>query len=228
MVDILYVNFSTYTAEGDYERLTDTMKKAINIMICIMVPITIVTCLCATNIVTIAFGRGAFDATSIAMTTAALIGYAIGFTSMGVRDIILRGLYSFKDTKGPMITGFFAVGFNIFFSILLSRFIGIMGISIASSISLTVNFLINSRMLKKHVPDYSLRLHLPVLLKQIPAAAYAVAVVLLVQRYISGNLLVFMLSAVLAVGGYALILLVMNIEDVNYLKDKIISKIYRS
>ncbi len=225
VVDILYVNFSTYTAEGDYNKLTDTMKKAINIMICIMIPITIVTCLCAKEIVSIAYYRGSFTWDDVLMTSAALIGYAIGFTSMGVRDIILRGLYSFKNTKGPMITGFFAVGFNIFFSILLSRYIGIMGISIASSISLTVNFLINSRMLKKHVPSYSLSLHIPVLLKQVPAAIYAVAVVLLVKHFVAGNLLVFMISAIAALGGYALILLAMNIEEVNYFKTKILSKV---
>ncbi len=225
VVDILYVNFSTYTAAGDYEKLTDTMRRAINIMICILLPITIVTCMCATNIVTIIFQRGNFDEASVAMTSAALIGYAVGFTSMGVRDIILRGLYSFKDTKGPMITGFFAVGFNIFFSIILSRFIGIMGISIASSISLTVNFLINSRMLKKHIPGYSLRGHIPVLLKQGPGTVYAICAVMVVQRFVDNAFISFVLSGVLALVGYGLILLLMKIDEVDYMKNKILKKI---
>lgn len=225
VVDILYVNFSSYTASGDYDRLIDTMKRAINIMICILLPITIVTCLCAEDIVTIIFKRGNFDAASVAMTSAALIGYAVGFTSMGVRDIILRGLYSFKDTKGPMITGFFAVGFNIFFSILLSRFIGIMGISIASSISLTINFLINSRMLKKHIPGYSLRGHIPVLMKQLPGTVYAILIVMLVRHFVSNIFVSFVLSGVLALSGYALILLLMRIEEVDYMKEKVKEKI---
>ncbi|SDB56188.1 putative peptidoglycan lipid II flippase [Pseudobutyrivibrio sp. YE44] len=227
VVDILYVNFSAYTAEGDYEKLTDTMKKAINIMICIMIPITIVTCLCSKEIVSIAYYRGSFTWNDVLLTSAALIGYAVGFTSMGVRDIILRGLYSFKNTKGPMITGFFAVGFNIIFSILLSRFIGIMGISIASSISLTVNFLINSQMLKKHIPNYKFSVHVPVLLKQLPGAAYAVAVVLVVKHFVSSNLLTFMIAAVLALGGYGVILLLMRIEEVEFMKAKILAKIKR-
>ncbi len=225
VVDILYVNFSTYTAEGDYEKLTDTMKRSINIMICMLLPITIVTCMCSKNIVSIIYQRGNFDVSSVTMTSAALIGYAVGFVSMGVRDIILRGLYSFKDMKGPMITGFFAVGFNIFFSILLSRFIGIMGISIASSISLTVNFLINSRMLKKHVPNYSLRVHIPTLLKQVPGTVYAIIVILVVQHFITNNFVVFIASAALALAGYAAFLLVMHIEEVEYVKEKILEKL---
>ena len=227
VVDILYVNFSTYTASEDYDKLMDTMKKAINIMICIMIPITIVTCLCANQIVTIAYKRGNFTDESVRMTSAALIGYALGFTSMGVRDIILRGLYSFKNTKGPMITGFFAVGANIFFSIVLSRFIGIMGITIASSISLTVNFLINSQMLKKHIPDYRFTAHIPTLLKQVPGAAYAVVVVLIVKHFLTSNVLVFVLSAIIALGGYALILCLMRIEEVDYIKEKVLGKLKR-
>ena len=146
---------------------------------------------------------------------------------MGVRDIILRGLYSFKDTKGPMITGFFAVGFNIFFSILLSRFIGIMGISIASSISLTINFLINSRMLKKHIPNYSLRGHLPVLLKQIPGIAYAIIVITILRHFVTNLYASFILSGALALIGYALILLVVKIDEVEYVKNRLLSRINR-
>ncbi|MCR5416960.1 MAG: polysaccharide biosynthesis C-terminal domain-containing protein [Pseudobutyrivibrio sp.] len=228
VVDILYVNFSTYTAEGNYEKLADTMKKAINIMICIMIPITIITCFCAKDIVAIAYYRGSFTWRDVLMTSAALIGYAIGFTSMGVRDIILRGLYSFNNTKGPMITGFFAVGFNIIFSIFLSRYIGIMGISIASSISLTVNFLINSRMLKKHMPNYKFSVHFPVLLKQLPAAAYAVIVVLIIKSLTSSFFFAFVLSAVFALAGYMLILFAMHIEEVDYMKEIIMSKLHRS
>lgn len=225
VVDILYVNFSTYSAEGNYDKLIDTMKKAINVMICIMIPITIVTCMCAENIVSIAYKRGNFTQESVLMTSAALIGYAVGFTSMGVRDIVLRGLYSFKNTKGPMITGFFAVGANIMCSVILSRFIGIMGIAIGSSVSLTVNFLINSRMLKKHIPQYKFRAHIPTLLKQIPGAAYAVIVVLLVKHFLDNNILVFGLSAVLALGGYAVIIALMKIEEVEYIKSKVIRRI---
>lgn len=228
LVDVLYVNFSTYTAEGDYDSLIDTMKKAINVMICIMIPITLVTCMCAREIVTIAFGRGNFGEKSIALTSAALIGYAVGFTSMGVRDIILRGLYSFKDTKRAMISGIFAVGANIIFSIALSHYIGVMGISIASSISLTVNFLINSQMLKRHIKDYKFLDHIPVLLKQIPGAAFVVIVVLLMKHLFDSNILIFGLSAVIGIGGYIVILMLMHIEEVEYVKDKVVSRLGRN
>lgn len=225
VVDILYVNFSTYTASGNFDKLIETMKKAINIMICMMIPITIVTCFCSKEIVSIAYARGQFSDGSVAMTSAALVGYAIGFTSMGIRDIILRGLYSFKNTVITMITGICAVLVNIFCSILLSRYIGIMGITLASSISLTVNFLINSQMLKKYIPDYKFASHIPVILKQIPSVIYTVAVVMLVKHFVANDILIFLLSAILGLAGYAVILMFMRINEVDYIRDKVIAKI---
>lgn len=225
VVDILYVNFSTYIAEGNFDSLIATMKKAINIMICMMLPITIVTCLCASNIVSIIYERGKFDGASVAMTSAALIGYALGFASMGVRDIILRGLYSFKNMKGPMITGIIAVAVNILFSVILSRFLGIMGITVASSISMTVNFIINSQMLKKHLPNYNFLAHIPVLLKQIPSIAFSLVVIMFIKAHVSNNILVFLLSAVIGITGYGLILLLMRIEEVDYIKAKVLAKL---
>jgi len=159
------------------------------------------------------------------MTSAALIGYALGFASMGVRDIILRGLYSFKNMKGPMITGIIAVAVNILFSVILSRFLGIMGITVASSISMTVNFIINSQMLKKHLPSYNFLAHIPVLLKQIPSIAFSLVVIIFIKEHVTNNILVFLLSAVIGIAGYGLILLFMKIEEVDYIKAKVLAKL---
>ena len=225
VVDILYVNFSNFAAEGNVQKLSNTMKSAVRAMICLMTPITIITCLCSREIVSIVFLRGEFNQKSLIMTSAALIGYAVGFISSGVRDIASRALYAFKDTKGPMITGFFAVAANVFFSILLSRFIGIMGVAIASSISLTVNFIINSLMLRKYVPDYSLIDLIPVLLKQVPGSIVLVLLITVIKSIFNSNFLIFCISAPIGLIVYAIILTLMKIDEVNLLKTKLISKI---
>ncbi|MBR4707124.1 MAG: murein biosynthesis integral membrane protein MurJ [Pseudobutyrivibrio sp.] len=225
VVDVLYVNFSNYAAEGDTKRLSKTMTSAVNAMICIMLPISIITCLCAREIVSIVFLRGKFDEQSLAMTSAALIGYAIGFISAGVRDIASRGLYAFKDTKGPMYTGFLAVACNVFFSIVLSKYIGIMGVALASSIFLTVNFVINSLILKKYIPEYSLAQFIPIIIKQLPGSAALVVIIFFIKYILSSNLLVFGFSAVIGLGIYFLILSFMRIEEIDIIKEKLIAKV---
>ncbi|QFJ53963.1 murein biosynthesis integral membrane protein MurJ [Pseudobutyrivibrio xylanivorans] len=228
VVDILYVNFSNYTAEGNKEKLNSTMRFAVNSMICIMIPITIITCMCSREIVAIAYRRGNFDERSLVMTSAALIGYAVGFTSSGVRDIIIRVLYSFKDTKRPMITGFFAVAANILASIILSRYIGIMGVSIASSISLTVNFFINSHMVKTHIPDYNVHQFLPTLLKQIPGSLVLMLIIYEIKHFFTGNLVIFLLSTFIGLSVYGVILLGLKIEEVNMIKQRVLAKIKKN
>lgn len=227
IVDVLYVNFSTYTAEGDYDKLGSTMKSAINAMICIMVPITIIACMCSREIVSIAYYRGSFTWDSVKMTSAALIGYCAGFTAMGVRDIVLRGLYSFKDTKAAMFTGMIAVAVNITLSILLSKNHGIIGISLASSVSQVVNFAINSRVLKKYMPDYHFSDHLPILGKQIPGAAVVVVIVLLFKHFFSSNIIIFGGSAVLGLGLYMIILMAMKVPEVDLVMAKVRGKLGR-
>ena len=226
VVDILYVNFSNFAAEGNSSKLSNTMKSAVRAMICLMTPITVITCLCSKEIVSIVFLRGEFNQKSLVMTSAALIGYAIGFISSGVRDIASRALYAFKDTKGPMITGFFAVAANVLFSVLLSRFIGIMGVAFASSISLTVNFIINSLMLKKYIPDYSLLELIPVLLKQIPGCIVLIIIISFMKNIFSSNILIFGCSALIGLLVYSLILTFMRIEEVNAIKAKLLAKLH--
>ena len=221
VVDVLYVNFANYTAEGDFDKLKSTMKSAINVMICIMVPITIVACLTAENIVTIAYFRGSFTTDSVAMTSAALIGYALGFTFEGIRDIILRGLYSFKNTTGPMITGFFAVGANVFFTIVLARYFGIFGVTIATTISYLVNFLINSQMLRRHIPDYRFLNHIPTVLKQLPSAALLIVVTLAFKHFFTNDIIIFAGSAIIGIGLYYLVLIPMRVPEIGMLIDKV-------
>ena len=221
IVDVLYVNFSTYTAEGDYDKLRNTIGSAINVMICIMIPITIITCMCSKEIVSIAYYRGSFTWDSVCMTSAALIGYAAGFAAMGVRDIVLRGLYSFKDTKSAMITGIVAVVVNIALSILLSHHCGVIGISLASSVSQVVNFALNSVRLRKYIPDFTLMPHVRVLLKQLPGVAVEVALILFFKRVFSSNILIFAGSAVVGLGIYALFLVIMKVDEVSIVVDKV-------
>lgn len=225
VVDILYVNFSTFAAEGNTDKLSKTMNSAINAMICIMIPISIITCLCSREIVSIVFFRGKFNENSLVMTSAALIGYGVGFISAGVRDIASRALYAFKNTKGPMVTGFFSVAVNVFFSITLSKYIGIMGVAVASSISLTVNFIINSLMLKKHIPEYSLLRFVPVLFKQVPGSAALILIILGIKRYVSSNMLTFLLSAVIGLSVYGFILTLMKIDEIDKIKYRVVNKV---
>jgi putative peptidoglycan lipid II flippase len=64
-----------------------------------------------------------------------------------------------------------------------------------------------------------------VLLKQIPSIAFSLAVIVFIKAHVSNNILVFLLSAVIGIAGYGLILLFMKIEEVDYIKAKVLAKL---
>jgi putative peptidoglycan lipid II flippase len=89
----------------------------------------------AEPIVKLLFGRGAFDPQAISMTSDALFYYSIGMISFGLREVLSSAFYSLQDTKTPMVNGAIAMGMNIILNIILSKFLGIGGLALATSIS---------------------------------------------------------------------------------------------
>ena len=88
----------------------------------------------STNIVTIIYGRGAFSSDAIHLTAQALQFYSIGFLFEGIRELIAKTFYAFGNTKTPTYYGVLSVVLNIILSIVLSRFMGIGGITLALSL----------------------------------------------------------------------------------------------
>ncbi len=89
----------------------------------------------AEPVVSLVFGRGAFDAVAMDMTVSSLFYYSIGMLGVGLRDILSRAFYSMQDTKTPMLNASVAALMNIVLNIVLSRFMGIGGLALATSIS---------------------------------------------------------------------------------------------
>ena len=54
----------------------------------------------------------------------------------GLREILSRAFYSVQDTKTPVINASIAVGINIVLNLIFSRFLGIGGLTLATSMQL--------------------------------------------------------------------------------------------
>ena len=90
------------------------------------------------EIVSLLFGRGAFSQEAISITGNALFYYSIGMIAFGLRDILSRAFYALQDTKTPMINATIAVVLNIVLNFILSKYLGIGGLALATSISAMV------------------------------------------------------------------------------------------
>lgn len=132
---VLYANITKFAAKGENKELLLALKESIIGTFIFTVPATVGVVLFANPIVSLLFGRGKFDEESIIITSTALSYYALGIVAIGIREIMVRVFYSLKDTKKPVINAMLGMIMNLLLNIILSKYIGIGGLALASSLS---------------------------------------------------------------------------------------------
>ena len=154
---VMYPMISKMAAEKNIKGLKGYVSEAISIINLLVVPATIGAMIFSKEIIALLFGRGAFTPEAIAMTSSALFYYSIGMIAFGLRDILSRAFYALQDTKTPMINATIAVVLNIVLNLILSRFIGIGGLALATSISAIVSTLLMFITLRKKIGGFGLK-----------------------------------------------------------------------
>ncbi len=132
---VMYPLISKMAANNNMDGFKKKLTESITGVSLLVVPITLGTIIFAEPIVQMLFGRGAFNNNSIIMTSTVLLFYSIGMVGIAFREILSRAFYSIQDTKTPMINAAIGMGLNIVLNLILSRYLGIGGLALATSIS---------------------------------------------------------------------------------------------
>ena len=147
---VIYPAFSALATRKDYKGLGNSIQTTLDEIMLVMVPITVGAMFFAEPIIVFLFSRGAFDMTAVSMTSWAMVGYSVGMIGVSFRAILTMAIYSLQDVKTPVINSAISVGINIFLNLILSRFLGIGGLALASSIaSLSCAFMMLIQLKKK-------------------------------------------------------------------------------
>lgn len=154
LVAALCTVFFTYItariSRGEMEAAENMTVRSASLLSLLLLPISILTILCAEDIVSIAFGRGAFGQESIQATAMALRGYALGFTPLAMRETFARFHYGFEDTRHPMINSCLGIIVNIVLSVTLCPSLGLFGIAFATSVSTVICGILNATTARRH------------------------------------------------------------------------------
>ena len=135
---VMFPLVSRMAAENNYEGLKKSLSESISAINFLVIPSTVGVMVFSTPIVEMLFGRGAFDERAVQMTSSALFFYSIGMIGYGLREVLAKVFYSMKDTKTPTTNAVIALLMNIILNIVLSKFLGIAGLALATSISAIV------------------------------------------------------------------------------------------
>jgi putative peptidoglycan lipid II flippase len=145
---------SAHAARDDKSKLIGDFAFSTRLILAFLIPSSIALMVLARPIVRLLFERGEFTAMeSTPMTVKALFFYAIGLFAYGGVKAVVQAFYSMKDTLTPMKVAIFNVCLNITLNLILVRYLGLVGLALATSISSVVGFAVLGVLLKRRLGE---------------------------------------------------------------------------
>jgi putative peptidoglycan lipid II flippase len=152
----IYPEFSKKAADSNYEELSNSLLKGLNLTALISIPAAVGLIVLRFPFVKFVFERGAFDSLATAMTAEALLYFSIGLFGVGANLVITRAYYSMNNYKIPLLVGFISVILNIVLSFILLPYLKHGGLALANSLAALTSVVLLLYKFKKDI--YNLKL----------------------------------------------------------------------
>ena len=153
---VLFPKITWLAAEKDTPKLAHLLQQAAALMVLILAPVALISVIASQDITTLVYQRGDFGRQDAYYTALALAGFAIGFPIVALRELMIRVHFAFQRTRMPMIIGICEVVLNIALSLVLSQFLGILGITLATSLSAILSVILLTAAARRYVPGLRL------------------------------------------------------------------------
>lgn len=184
----------------DKKAVAKNVGNILAIVITILLIITDLYILECSDFIRLFFERGKFTHEVTKNISVIAICYAIGFVFIAIREILAKVHYAYQDTVSPMRNGIMGVIINVFLSLILSRLLGIVGIALATSISMIVVSFMMCLSLKKHIGTNSLKEYLGMpLMKSVFGLVIATLTGTLIRMYMINSKYIIRMFCVVSV-----------------------------
>ena len=214
ILSILYPKFSRLVSENNIKELKEQIKYIINMIFIFSIPTMFGIIVLNKEISIFVFGRGNLDKESVLATAKCLSAYSLCFVALCLRDVATKIFYSFKDSKTPVVNSSIGIGLNIILNIILSKYFGIIGIAVATSIStIFISILLFYNLRRYNI--YLEKSNLIILFKVLLASVFMVVVIYISKKYLSSygsfSIFIHMINAGIS---YILAVLLLGINEV--------------
>lgn len=236
ILSVVYPLMAKALASGDKQAFKDAFRSTMNGIILFIIPITVGTMVLAQPIVKVLFERGQFNSEDTIMTANILMVYILGIIAFSLRNAMSRAFYSLHDTKTPMVNGAIAIIFNIVLNIILSRYLGYIGLALATTISAFIGLALFFISLKKKVGDFEGKKILSTSIKSSIAALAMGVLTYVIYNFLNlvlGSGLihqVITLGMSISIGAlvYGILVVIFKVEEINYIIGVVKSKLKRN
>lgn len=216
-ISYIYPYLSHDFASGMIDKFKNTISKSLNLIFLILMPITVLIIHLNEEIITILYGYGKFTSESINITSKILVISSFGILFMGIRELLYRAYYSARNTKTPMKYSVLGIVINIFLAIVLSKKLGIIGVAMASSISILISTVCIYIKFKK---EFNSVIFTPmIIIKYIIITVILFYSIKMIKVYISyGVFITAIILPITTIFIYILLILILKINIKEYLK----------
>jgi len=222
---IVFPLYAEATAKNNLKQLNKLFNFTISTFSLFIIPLILGLIIYKTEIITIAFARGAFDLKAINTTKELFLYYTFGLLFMAFRQTVTRVFYSLKDTKTPAKNATLGVIINIVLNLTLPFIMGAKGLALSASISAMIISLRLIYLLKKRYKEIILKNLFISLKKIILASIIMMLAVLLFKIYvpIENNIIALISGAFVCISIYIVTILLFKtkiaFEILNKLKN---------
>jgi putative peptidoglycan lipid II flippase len=226
LTTVFYPMLTEKFAQKDQKGFESLFIKSVNVVILVAVPLVFGLAALSTPIVKLTLEHGKFDA-SATLNTALCLKY-LAFSALGYSliDILSKVFYSTRNTVTPMINGFILIILNLILIVLLAPKFGVVGLALASTISVSIVSIIMLVELKIKLKGVKFTQIVKVFGKSLIAGGLMIVVVSVAYRYLnifiqsdSTALLALKILIVALIGAviYAVSLAVLKVKELEFI-----------
>lgn len=228
IVSVMYPLMANKLNSGDGKGFLEYLSKSIVVIALFLVPIMMGFVFLRVEIINLIWVHGEFNnPEAILLTTTVFAAYALQLPFFGARDVLNSSLFSMQKTKTTTINGVIGVVTNIILSIILSKYIGIAGIAIASTIASCITAILLFNSTRKIIGDFNVKPMLMKITKIILASAIMIIVLYIINKLtgINNNFIVLVVNGIIGAIVFAVICKAVKIEEFDEAVEMITNKL---
>lgn len=222
---VIFPQLSKMSFDKDKTGFNNLIKRSVNIVYIMIIPITFLCIVLAKPIIMALFMRGAFDMRAANLTTNAFIFYLVGMIGLAMRTVVMKVFYSIGDTKTPMVNSTISVLLNIGLSIALVKPMQNGGLALATSLSYIISMIMLMNSLKKTIGDYGEKEVMSCIAKVFVGSIIMALIAKLVYDFIVGmagsgglvNFVGLIIAAAISTLVYLLVVKLLKVDEIDYL-----------
>jgi putative peptidoglycan lipid II flippase len=150
---VVYPLIARHAVERNFLGMADDYRKGLRLILAINVPAAVGLGLLSQPIVDLLFRHGKFTTGDAHLMAPLLMLYVVGLPFFSIVNLTVRAFYSVKDTSTPVKVAVVDFCVNLGLSLLLMRWLGVLGLVLASTVAIVVQTLLLQRALARRIPE---------------------------------------------------------------------------